>query len=320
MSPGGPIVRAPGDRGALPVKDAAVLPSGAVLVALGEAGIRILAPDGRVLFRAFEPAHVLVVSDHGDRALALAPRGERVWRIARVDVVGRRVQAWCDAHLDTFATDFDGASWILAARDSLYAIDVTQDGWQHTWRSDAYETHCLAISRDSRTLSVARVPIGKGASDGEVWMYDVAGYVLRRRRRVAPEGWQLLGFGRPAPDGKIAVTMERDDAGGRRASRCIQVLDESGWSAIREVASADESIGPMFEDGVVLSTLTTSSGVRVSVDRKGSTRGPATISLEGAARVAMRRRGGRLLVADDHGRVLLYALESGTVVHEWRVS
>ncbi len=61
------------DTGPSPIHDFVELPSGRALIALGEAGVRVLARDGRVLFHLDQPAHRLVISDRGDRALALAP-------------------------------------------------------------------------------------------------------------------------------------------------------------------------------------------------------------------------------------------------------
>ena len=70
------------DSGSLPIYDAAFLPGGRSLVALGEAGLRLLNREGRTITHFEIPAHRLVVSDNGGRALALAPRGE-TWRIAK---------------------------------------------------------------------------------------------------------------------------------------------------------------------------------------------------------------------------------------------
>src|SRR5262249_42020814 len=73
------------DAGTVPVLDAAALPGDRLLVALGELGVRIYGRDGRVVARIDQPAHHVVVSDLGTRALALAPRGATN-RIARLDL------------------------------------------------------------------------------------------------------------------------------------------------------------------------------------------------------------------------------------------
>ena len=69
--------------------DAAFLPSGLTVVALGEAGVRLISRAGRPSAELDQPAHRLVVSDLGDRAIALARRGTS-WRLARIDLASRQ--------------------------------------------------------------------------------------------------------------------------------------------------------------------------------------------------------------------------------------
>jgi hypothetical protein len=102
------------DVGATPTWDSAPLARGRTLVALGEAGVVILGRDGRVLHLFDEPAHALVLSDAGDRALALARRGDDLHRLARLDLVGRRSEPWTEARLVAWARTFDGGTWLVA--------------------------------------------------------------------------------------------------------------------------------------------------------------------------------------------------------------
>ena len=60
------------DVGTRPGFDAAFLPSGLTVVALGEAGVRLISRAGRAVAELDQPAHALVVSDLADRAIALA--------------------------------------------------------------------------------------------------------------------------------------------------------------------------------------------------------------------------------------------------------
>lgn len=101
------------DVGATPAWDAAPLGHERTLVALGEAGVVVLARDGRVLHLFDEPAHALVMSDNGDRALALAHRGEKLYRVARLDLVGRRSEPWTEVRLARWARSFDGGTWLV---------------------------------------------------------------------------------------------------------------------------------------------------------------------------------------------------------------
>lgn len=112
--PSGPLdLRIPaGSSGTVALLDAVMLPGGKALVALGEAGALLLSREGKRLHHFDQPAHELVLSTRGDRALALAPRG-RAWRVARLDLVGHRSRVWCEVELATWAPDFDGASWLV---------------------------------------------------------------------------------------------------------------------------------------------------------------------------------------------------------------
>src|SRR5262249_24579881 len=51
------------DSGAMPVLDAAVLPGGKLLLALGELGARMIGRDGRTVAQIDQPAARLIVSD-----------------------------------------------------------------------------------------------------------------------------------------------------------------------------------------------------------------------------------------------------------------
>ncbi|HET8782587.1 MAG TPA: bpX6 domain-containing protein, partial [Pyrinomonadaceae bacterium] len=82
------------DRGTMPVHDALPLPNGRMLVALGEIGVRLLTRDGRIVTHFDQPAERLVISDNGNRAIALARRGE-VWRLSRLDLTEWRCEDWC---------------------------------------------------------------------------------------------------------------------------------------------------------------------------------------------------------------------------------
>jgi hypothetical protein len=109
------VVRSPaGSSGTVALLDAVMLPGGKALVALGEAGALLLSREGKRLHHFDQPAHELVLSTRGDRALALAPRG-RAWRVARLDLVGHRSRVWCEVELTAWAPEFDGASWLVGS-------------------------------------------------------------------------------------------------------------------------------------------------------------------------------------------------------------
>src|SRR5262249_20225992 len=107
------------DTGSVGIRDLVFLPNGRTLAAIGEAGALLLNREGTTVAHFDQPADRLVVSDHGDCAIAMARRGE-VWRLARLDLLSRHAEEWCEAHVDAFASDYDGSMWFIGAREDFY--------------------------------------------------------------------------------------------------------------------------------------------------------------------------------------------------------
>lgn len=203
------IHRVAADTGAIPISDAAVLPDGRIVAAVGELGTWLLSREGRVETRFSEPAHALVISDQGDRALALAERGEST-RITRLDLARRRRQLWCDARLSLRAQTFDGSIWYVAAGDTLYAIDATTDGWEHLFQVTEAGARFIDLGRDETRLHVM---LELGAGRRHIWKYDLPTHRLRSRQEreggERPQAWA----NEMSPWAAFYVTGSRDHAG-----------------------------------------------------------------------------------------------------------
>ncbi|MFP5287680.1 MAG: bpX6 domain-containing protein, partial [Thermoanaerobaculia bacterium] len=161
--------------------DAAFLPSGLTVVALGEAGVRLISRSGRAVAELDQPAHHLVVSDLGDRAIALARRGT-AWRLARIDLASRRAEAWCDARFEAFARDYDGALWLVVSPDGLVAVDATSRRFDGPWGVPVAGRAVRALARSATRCSL--VTSGGGGEEPEVWTYEVPALQLRNRQDV----------------------------------------------------------------------------------------------------------------------------------------
>jgi len=302
-----PIVRRAADAGAHAVLDAALLPSGRMLVALGEAGVRILSPDGKTLVHFAQPAHRLVLSDHGDRALALAPRGE-AWRIARIDIAGRRARPWCDARLDHFASSFDGATWFIAAGNAVHAIDVLDEGWQSLW--DVAEPG-RTPGRFARSERVCSFLMGD-----EIWTVEQASFKLQARQPMGDEeafaGLSLSPWGLTA-----WAWIEREV----KLRPAMRARGASAWSELlpgKDALAAGETAA---SEALAALVLAVEAGREVVVldGHDGSER--LRITLEGASAVRVRiQEMDKIVVADDRGRVIAIAGQSGEILGEWRVS
>ena len=166
------------DIGSVAIRDAIFLPNGRTLVAIGDAGVLLINREGRTVAHFDQPADRLVVSDHSNSAIAMARRGE-VWRLARLELLTRRTDEWCDARIDAFARDYDGSMWFIGARDDFYAIDVTAKRFDALWRVP--DVGAVVLAARSKT-SCRFVTAEWGPT--EEWVYDLPQLRLRSRNQI----------------------------------------------------------------------------------------------------------------------------------------
>ncbi len=306
------------DTGPSPIHDFVELPSGRALIALGEAGVRVLARDGRPLFHLDQPAHRLVISDRGDRALALAPRGD-VWRIARLDLAQRRSSAWCEVELDAFASDFDGSQWLVAKSKELHVIDAL-----------APELTALrTLPLDGRALAIGRTPtectVLVQAEDTTRWRFELPSFTLRARKPIreasflGPVSLSLAGASGAA--GALLQRLSPDvPAPARPSAQIVFASETSANGTMLEIVPEDAvpravEVRPGFV--AVVTREGQSSVVRLLDDTSLTCR--AIITLAGAQHARARLYNDALAVSDDRGRLLTLDLEHGGVLRSQRV-
>ena len=276
------------DGGTRPAHDAAFLPNGLTVVALGEAGVRLLSRDGRTVAELDPPAHRLVVSDHGDRALALARRGE-VWSVTRIDFVSRTAEDWCDARLEAFAPGFDGSLWLVTERHGLMAVETTAEGLDGAWATPL-PGPALSIARSATHCSLL-----VDSREPQIWTYELPSLTLRSRETVPARGTlgsRCLGI---SPEGQLLEPPAALLPAGSRPSPPSAAGD---WIAY-----------PVHDKaGLVIHLLhRPSGGVR------------AEVVLERATRATLQLTPQTLTLADDRGRVLVLDLEYGQVRRDLRL-
>jgi hypothetical protein len=295
------------DTGGRPAHDAVFLPNGLTAVALGEAGVRLLSRGGRTVAELDQPAHRLVVSDHGDRAIALARRGD-VWRLARLDFAARRAAAWCDARLDAFAPDYDGALWFAAGPDGLLAVEASARRLAASWGVSRLPGSVLAIAR-----STTRCSLSFAGEGHEVWTYELPSLTLRSRDSVPPPPDHRRS---PAvalsPEGGLA---EACGGPGRRIALHVPSL------AGREIplAGAGKPGEPAIAGDWAALPVQAPDGIVVHVVHLPSAAVLAEVALARATRAALRLSATALTLADDRGRVVVLDLENGQVRRDFRL-
>lgn len=167
------------DSGTLELWCAVALPKQRVLLAEGEAGVSILNTNGKVSAHFAVPAHQLVVSDSGNRAIALAQRGEFI-RLSKIDLSQQRSQYWCDVRLDHYCSHYDGVLWFVAMEDRLLAIDVEAEEFKSIWQISELPGHVIGLTRSQSSLAV----LMDTASQPQVWRYDIPKLMLRQRTEI----------------------------------------------------------------------------------------------------------------------------------------
>jgi hypothetical protein len=282
------VVIAGRDAGTRSAHDAAFLPNGLTAVALGEAGVRLLSRDGRAAAELDPPAHRLVVSDHGDRALALARRGE-VWRVTRLDFVSRKAEDWCDARLEAFAPGFDGSLWFVANHSGLTAVETATAGLDGAWATPLPgPTLTIARSATHCSLLVA-------SRDPEIWTYELPSLTLRGRETIPARrilGTLCVGV---SPEGQL---LEPPAA-----------LLPAGSKPSPPTAAGDWIAFPIHNK----------AGIVVHLHHRPSGGVRAEVVLERATRVSLHLTPQILTLADDRGRVLVLDLEYGQVRRDLRL-
>ncbi|HYU34290.1 MAG TPA: bpX6 domain-containing protein [Thermoanaerobaculia bacterium] len=304
----------PSDVGVMAACDAAFLPNGLTLVALGEAGVRLISRAGRTVAEVDQPAHRLVVSDSGNRALALAPRGDS-WRLARIDLAARKGEIWCDARFDAAATDYDGVVWFVAAADGLVAIEATGRSFDGSWGVPDLGRRVGAIVRSPQRCSLLTT-----GADPEVWTYEIPSLFLRSRAEVPetarPASSRCLGI---AAEGQLAeqwiasapnAPAETSFHVQTQARSAFELrLPGTGWSSGLPVLSGDWLAAPVHS----------AEEARLYLIHRPTAKLKAEVILARARQLAVRLTPAYLTLADDRGRVLVLDLEYGQIRRDVRL-
>ncbi len=169
----------PWDRGALPVHDAALLPDGRMLLALGEVGARLVARDGRTVAHFDVPAESLVPFDAGGAALCLARRGE-VFVTSRLNLLDRTVVPLPQLRLFTFCDGTDGSMWFVHDGQALSGLDLHDARLPALWRVPMPPI----LGRPQRSgIALGAVP-SPAPGELEWWRYELPSLTLRARQQL----------------------------------------------------------------------------------------------------------------------------------------
>jgi hypothetical protein len=296
------------DAGRMPAHDAVFLPNGLTAVALGEAGVRLLARGGRTVAELDQPAHRLVVSDYGDRAVALARRGD-AWRLARLDFVARKAEPWCTVRLGAFAADYDGALWFVTGPHGLIAAELSGDTLDGDWGISRLPGTPLVLARSADRCSAVF-----DGSEPEVWTYELPSLTLRRREAVVPAfGNRKLQSLAVSPEGTLAELSVI----GRRLA--LHIHGTGGGDLEIPLHGPGRPGEPALAGDWIALPLHEPEGVVFRLVHRPSAAVRAEVTLGKATRAALRLTPQYLTLADDRGRVVILDLENGQVRRDYRL-
>jgi hypothetical protein len=302
------------DRGHHPLLDAALLPDGRMVVALGEAGVVVLRADGTVRGRLDAPAQRLVVAELGDRALAVSRRGE-VLRLTRLDLAALRAQDWCDTRLGPFAARYDGQLWLASEGNRMLGLDALAPRPRPLFHvPDLPGTVVDVRATPHQVSALLRAPRPDGAWSHQRWTWTYPGLVLRERAELEHRG---------------AVAVAMDDAGGVVWHQAPTSPDSGPTLALRSERPGPSPVwrpGPLdervsvscaAEQGLLAVAVVGAGGGRVEVLGPGT---PLlfTATLAGAGALSLRLHEGVLVVVDDRGRVLVVDVPRRKLLRELR--
>ncbi|TMA86645.1 MAG: hypothetical protein E6J63_16230 [Deltaproteobacteria bacterium] len=314
------------DCGVMQVFDAALLTRRKMLVALGESGARVVGPDGRTTRAFAAPSFRLIISDHLDRALALARRGE-VSRVHLLDLLSGGSRDLGELpDLSAFAPDFDGALWFAALGHSIVAVDLAAAGLRTSWRVTALPGRVLSVARSSTSLSIAiEAHIPLGTPELEVWRYDLPHMVLRDRTAAAWSG----GLPALGANGALAA-IERDSADPSQVVWRTFTRDwQRGSQALTPEPALPIGAGDVRHPPVLLDRFFAvpaaqpgSSAIRVFSTKRDLPQ-PPEIVLMGADAPRARLQGvdgkPHLICCDDRGRLLACDLDAARLLVNTRL-
>jgi len=288
-----------GEGGPWRIHDAVPLSGGRMLVALGEAGARLVTGDGRCVAHFDVPAFSLVLSMHEDRALALAPRG-RVKRLSRLDLTQRRAEPWCDTRVDAFAPVYDGNLWFLAVEDTVMAVDALAAEPRALWRVPRVGGQVLAVAVGPTELSFATL---NAEAEIERWTYALPDPTLRSR--------QMLPGGKVEEVRQLSLRMDGELA--------VMAPDGMRWFGPQVRSELlprmpEEELGGLVLGGAWFAALRhTPSGREVRLLERKQGKMCAQLFFQGALPISVRFLSGDMLLFDAAGRLVRVDLARGEV-------
>ena len=303
------------DTGLMPVYDAAYLPDGKCLVAIGESGIRLLSNQGKTLTHFDKPATALVLSDQGNRAIGLIRRGE-VWKLTKLDLTTRSASDWCEAELSDFARDFDGQTWVVNSRDDILVIDTLGKRFEALWRIPEVG-RTLTISRSTSQCSL--FVVNGQHKQVEIWTYALPQFRLQSREAITFTPDPVLERTVALNPGGFSLNAAlQTDTHLVQVTRCWQKSFLSKQELTTATALSPNQ--PVLTTNWMVIPVRTENEVRVYVLDWAHTQTRLELLLNATREISLRLTNDDTLTICDHrGRIFVFELTYGNQLRNLRM-
>lgn len=178
------------DHGPVVVYDAVGVTDDQVLVALGERGARLVTHDGRTRAEWDTPTYTLVLADHRQRALMVAPRGDR-FVVHQLDLPTGRPHLLPPLPAPPLPT-YDGNRVVVVTPDGIEWVEPSDGRWKVVWRELTNGEIVHAVERSEQTMAA----LFTHQRQKRAWQWELPGVVLRQSGNVElPEQPMVLATG-----------------------------------------------------------------------------------------------------------------------------
>lgn len=320
--------------GTIPITDVAIVGSGKIAIATGEAGIRIYDPKNDSFSYMDTPAHKLVPSRTGTTFLAISDRGE-FRKVSVVNLRNRSSREWGLSKIGLWSDDYDGSLWFMADEARLHAMDTHAVTFRSLWSMDE---RVVAIQRTDTWLYCVIVQTPSTPTRSEqvslsLFRYQLPDLILRNRQSFEIIQDQIIQNIFIAPDGTILMdtyTQSEETSAGEEPDEIQLTIIGSSFHGLNTILRNEKFVSihsiSFHKIGyVILSGLRkhlTKEGVQFSsivliVNPDGTV--AKRILLEKAENsmdvgaVSLRCSGNTLVTGTEDGRLLLYDFVSGEV-------
>ena len=305
-----PLIHTFSKKGVVKIYDICLLHRGRFLVALGEAGVKIVNSKLKTIAHFNVPAHSLVISDNRNRAIALAKRGD-IFRISKISVNERKSSFWHETALSQFAKTYNGGYWfVVSNNERLSAIDVHSEKFRAIWSvNDIGDIGNIARSQTSLALFTT-------GHATEKFVYETdCGITLRQRQTISIEPSAITSI---SPGGSLGNFYYQEEN-----IRLICEFKLQGFEELKEIDYFDGLSGfPDFNENYIAIPLKTDYGsdiVIFSAHPNIAGKILSIIKIEMCDEPVIRLYKDKVLIADNNGRIILIDLEFSEIIHSFEI-